>query len=49
MTRNDPLSELNYSTRHKRRNAVKQIWSSLSLIRDAEQKNLDNTPENFQS
>ena len=39
----------NYSTRRIRRDAVKTILTCLSNIRDAEQKYLENVPENFQS
>lgn len=37
-----------YSTRGKRRNAVKAVLACLSNIRDAEQKYLDNVSDNFQ-
>jgi len=37
-----------YPTRRQRRAAVKQVISRLSSIRDAEQKSLDNVPENLQ-
>ncbi|MCL2153972.1 MAG: hypothetical protein FWH57_13675 [Oscillospiraceae bacterium] len=38
-----------YSARRKRRDAVKAILVHLSAIRDAEQRCLDNVPENFQN
>jgi len=38
-----------YSTRRKRRSAVKVITLHLSAIRDAEQRALDNLPDNFKN
>ena len=38
-----------YSARRKRRDAVKAILAHLSAIRDAEQRCLDNVPENLQN
>jgi hypothetical protein len=35
-------------SRHRRRDAIKLFIECLSSIRNAEQKCLDNTPENFQ-
>ena len=35
------------NSRRRRRDAVKSILTSLSSIRDAEQRYLDNVPENF--
>ena len=37
-----------YTTRRRRRAAVNRIMSDLASIRNAEQRCLDNTPENFQ-
>ena len=37
------------SSRRKRRDAVDTILTCLSAIRDAEQKYLDNVPDNFQN
>lgn len=37
-----------YRTRGKRRAAVSSVISCLSEVRDAEQRYLDNVPENFQ-
>jgi len=44
-----PLVGTDYSERRKRRDAVKAILVHLSAIRDAEQKCLDNVPENLQN
>ena len=49
MSRISPLVGTDYSQRHKRRDAVKAILVHLSTIRDAEQRCLDNTPENLQN
>ena len=38
-----------YSSRRKRRDAVKSIIPCLLAIRDAEQKSLDNAPDNLQN
>ena len=35
-------------TRRKRREMVKRTVSLLAAVRDAEQRSLDNTPDNFQ-
>jgi len=42
-------SDIDYGTRQKRRNAVNSIRSCLLAIRDAEQKYLENVPDNFQN
>ena len=38
-----------FSTRHKRRGAIKAIHACLSKIRDAEQRYLENVPDNLLS
>ena len=48
MLKTGPFSVADYASRRKRRDAVKSILDCLSGIRDAEQKSLDNVPENFQ-
>ena len=40
--------EQEYGSRHNRRAAVKSIHACLLAIRAAEQKYLDNVPDNFQ-
>ena len=40
---------IDYSARRKRRNAVKSILLHVTAIRDAEQRYLDNVPDNLQS
>lgn len=45
----DKKTDLTYNTRRKRRAAIKTILASLSAIRDAELKYLENVPENLQS
>ena len=49
MQTNTPPADLEYVSRHKRRAAVKGIHARLLAIRAAEQKYLDNVPDNFQS
>ena len=44
-----PYTVTDYDTRHKRRDSVKSILACLSAIREAEQKSLDNVPDNLQS
>lgn len=38
-----------FDSRRKRREAINAILASLSAIREAEQKYLENVPENFQN
>jgi len=45
---NTSKTDLEYGTRRKRRAAVEAIHAHLLAIRAAEQKYLDNVPENFQ-
>jgi hypothetical protein len=41
--------KVDYSTRKKRRAAVREAMAILSAVRDAEQRSLENVPENFQN
>ena len=45
--RSSPYQDLDFATRHKRREAVKFIIASLTAVRDAEQCCLDNVPESL--
>jgi hypothetical protein len=45
---NPSQTELDYRSRRNRRAAVKSIHARLLAIRAAEQKYLDNVPDNFQ-
>lgn len=38
-----------YGSRRKRREEVSRALASLAAVRDAEQRSLDNVPENFQN
>jgi len=42
-------TDLEYISRRERRKAVESILATLSAIRDAEQRYLDNVPDNLQS
>ena len=44
----DLQTDTDYGARRKRRDAVKVILAQLTAIRCAEQRHLDNVPENFQ-
>ena len=44
-----PLTGLDYGTRRVRRDVVKAIIVCLTAVRDAEQRYLDNVPDNLQS
>lgn len=46
---NGSTLDMDYGTRRKRRETIKNILISLSAIRDAEQNYLENVPENFQN
>ena len=48
MSKTGPCSVADYASRRKRRDAVNAVIICLSSVRDAEQKSLDNIPENFQ-
>ena len=48
MQANISQPELEYGSRRNRRAAVKSIHARLMAIRAAEQKYLDNVPDNFQ-
>ena len=48
MQSNTSQTDPEYGSRRKRRAAVKSIHALLVAIRTAEQKYLDNVPENFQ-
>ena len=48
MQTNTSQADLEYGSRHKRQAAVKAIHVRLLAIRSAEQKYLDNVPDNFQ-
>ena len=42
------ISDMDFRTRRSRRDAMVPLIACLTSIRNAEQKSLDNTPENFQ-
>ena len=42
------LTDVDYGSRRKRREKLKQAFDCLVAVRDAERRCLDNTPENFQ-
>ena len=44
-----PQAIMDYGTRRMRRTTIKSVLSCLTAIRDAEQRYLDNVPENFQN
>ena len=46
--RSCPHQNSDFTTRHKRREAVKSILASLTAVRNAEQRCLDNVPESLQ-
>jgi hypothetical protein len=43
-----PLTGIDYGTRRVRRDVVKSIIVYLTAVRDAEQRYLDNVPDNLQ-
>jgi hypothetical protein len=45
----DLLAGLDFGTRRVRRDAVKAMIACLTAVRDAEQRYLDNVPDNLQS
>ena len=47
--RTSPYSDLDFTTRRKRREAVISISAYLTAVRDAEQHCLNNVPDNLQS
>jgi len=49
MLKTGPYSVADYSTRRKRREAVMSILTCLTDIRNAEQRSLDNVPDNLQN
>ena len=49
MLKTGTFTVADYGTRRVRRDTVKSILACLTAIRDAEQRSLDNTPDNFQS